>query len=105
MSKLVRISGLFLALIFSVSATAWQAGTASIDQIWTWQTGSNGSDKIYFKLSDGEMCFIEDSESILYSLILSLNATGKTVNYHCWDDEVTTQGIAGHKVHRLVSNK
>lgn len=104
------ISLIIFTLLLASNANAWVTGKATVDEIWAWETGGNGSDKVYFKLvnssGDGSVvCYISDKEDVLYALVLSLHATRKEADYHCWDKTENTQGIVGHKLHRIISNK
>lgn len=100
MKKSVVIIGLLLGLTLSASANAWVINeNATVDQVWEWQDDY----PIYFKLSSGTMCYVPAAEKNLYSLILSLFATGKQATFHCWDAEETTLGVTGHRIHRVVA--
>jgi hypothetical protein len=99
-----KIKSLLLALgvAFSFSANAWVISTdATVDQVWEWQDSA----PVYFRLSSGSMCYVPNEEKSVYSLILSLWATGKKATFHCWDTEENTQGILGHRIHRVVATR
>jgi hypothetical protein len=102
MSKFIITMAFLAGLALSSPASAWVISeNATVDQIWGWQDDN----PVYFKLSDGTMCYVPSTEKNLYSLILSLFATGKKATFHCWDSEETVAGVSGHRTHRVIATR
>ncbi|MCG9735319.1 hypothetical protein L1D51_15085 [Pseudoalteromonas shioyasakiensis] len=91
-----------LLMIIPTKVFAWvESKNATVDKIIQWQDDA----PTYFILSSGAVCFIPADEKSMYTLILSLKATGKKAQFHCWDDEKVTQGISGHRIHRVIADR
>lgn len=100
MSKVYAALSLSAGLLFSAPVHAWVLSeNVSITEIMEWQ--DNGP--IYFKLSNGVMCYAPATEKNLYSLILSMHVTGKILTVHCHDTSEAYGGIQGRRVHRILS--
>ena len=92
----------FLCMTLSLTSHAWVTGeNVTVDQIIEWQDNL----PIFFKLSNGTMCYIPSDEKNMYSLILSLMVSGKTATFHCHVAEDVTQGWSGHRLHRVIANR
>ena len=100
MNRYTVAFSLMMALIFSAPTYAWvYSENVSIVEITEWQDGA----PIYFKLSNGTMCYVPAAEKNMYSLILSLYISGKRAHIHCTDAVETYGGVPGNRVHRVVS--
>lgn len=91
-----------LGLTFSMSI---QAGVyldnVSIVEIIQWQDDS----PVYIKSSTGVWCYLPAVEKNLYSLLLSVFATGKKVKMVCNDSLESYGGVPGHRIHRVIASQ
>lgn len=91
---------LSLIALLSSTAFAWTPSgeKVTVDLIYEWQDNN----VIIFKTSLGHYCYIPADEKNMYSLVLSLMATGKQASIHCHDSEENYGGILAHRVHRII---
>ncbi len=93
----------FALSFVSVASYAWipNGDVVNIDEIIQW----NDEGPIYFKLSNGYMCYVPAAEKNNYSLVLALYISGKKAAIHCHDSEETSGGLKGHRLHRIIAVK
>ena len=97
---MVKVLCLLLLLLPSaVSAWTPSGEKVTVDLIYEWQDNN----VILFKTSLGHICYIPANEKSMYSLVLSLMATGKQASIHCHDTEESHGGIMAHRVHRVIA--
>ena len=83
-----------------INANAWVVSSdATIEKIIQW----HDNQQVYFNTSTGNMCYIPSNEDKFYSLLLAMWASGKKGEFHCFDATTTTQGIVGHRLHRIIT--
>lgn len=98
--RIIVTLSFLLGIVLSTPSHAWvYSGNVSVVEITQWQ----GDTPIYFKLSNGTMCYVTPLEKTMYSLMLSLYATGKKAHIHCHDTADTYGGIPGYRIHRVIS--
>ena len=98
--KVIKILFLLLSLLPSIALSWTPSGEkVTIDLIYEWQDNN----VILFKTSLGHICYIPENEKNMYSLVLSLMATGKKASIHCHDTEESYGGIMAHRVHRIIA--
>ena len=95
-----KLLSVLLLLLVTVNAHAWvYSDRVTITQVILWQDNA----PVYFKLSNGVLCYLPAGESNLYSLVLTLHTTGKMISIHCHDGTENYGGYNGHRVHRLIA--
>lgn len=100
MNRFIAMAALVAGTFIATPSYAWISGeNVSVVEITEWQDSA----PIYFKLSNGTMCYIPANEKNMYSLILSIHVSGKRAHVHCADAVDTYGGVPGHRVHRVVS--
>ncbi len=100
------MKGILIGLIFiclsgmSLSANAWVYGeNLTIVEVTEWQSDGD----VVFKLSSGTTCWIPGTEKKMYSLVLSMFATGIKGHFHCHDAEESIVGVPAHRFHKVVA--
>lgn len=88
-------------MVFSMNSFAWipSGETVTIDRIIEWEANR----EVVFKTSLGHYCYIPSDEKNMYSLVLSLMASGKSASIHCHDGVVNIGGYNAHRVHRVIA--
>ena len=100
MKKTVGILFCMFLSMFTLPANAWvYSESVTVVHIIEWQDDA----PVYLRLSNGTTCFVPALEKNMYSLLLSMFATGKKAHIHCHDIEETYRGISGYRVHRVIS--
>lgn len=101
--KLQVIINSILVIGVPTNSFAWtpSGGIVTIDQIIEWESNQD----VVFKTSEGHYCYIPSDEKNMYSLVLSLMASGKTASIHCHDLTVNIGGFNAHRVHRVIANR
>lgn len=94
-----------LALLFIATPSfAWvTADNQSITAIIAWENAETGP--MHFQFSNGTWCYIPAGQKTLQSLVLTLYASGKKAEFHCYDDADSSGGgsvPAAHKLHRII---
>lgn len=98
---------IFFACFFYKSANAWiPAGEVStVVEVITW--AESVSNVMAFKLSSGIFCYVDKSQTPLFSEItaqlMTAYASGKKVEVHCHDATTNIAGYNAHRLHRLIS--
>lgn len=94
---------IFFFLICPALVYAWTPNgeEVTVDKIVQWE----GDGQIMFLTSLGVWCYVPPQEKNMYSLVLSLYATGNTASIHCHDDVTSVGGYEAHRVHRVIGNR
>jgi len=74
-----------------------------ISTVIMWENAE--TNPLYFKTSSNLWCYVPAGEKNLYSLVLTLYASGKLADIHCYDSAESLMGgvEAGHKLHRILA--
>jgi len=100
MIRKIFVAGLFL--FFSSNSFAWvESVNITVSQMVMWESSTKYS---VFRLSNGTNCHVPlggEDDKELYSFMLSLYMTGKTLNLHCYDAEENIGGYTSHRIHRV----
>jgi hypothetical protein len=107
MKTLLKLYLCFLMLLVTSPSFAWVAGNGlRITTVTSWEGTDNGG-VLYFGTSGGFTCWIQASQKTLYSMILTLYATGKPAEIYCYDavDEIVGGVPGAHKLHRLQAQE
>jgi hypothetical protein len=100
MNRFIAMVSLVAGLAITAPTYAWvYSPNVSVIEITEWQDGA----PVYFKLSNGTMCYVPAAEKNMYSLILSMYVSGKRAHIHCADSSDIYGGMAAYRVHRVVS--
>ena len=101
MLRYITTAAVIGMLAYSGNAYAWvQSDGVTVSNIIEWQDDA----PVYFTLSNGTVCYVPNTEKNLYSLVLSIYASGKSANIHCHDSVETYGGVEGHRLHRIIAN-
>ncbi|ASU24199.1 hypothetical protein CCZ37_17150 [Vibrio qinghaiensis] len=95
---------LILSALLSTNTMAWTFGqNVTITAVTLWE--GSGINPLYFKRSDNVWCYVSADEKNVHSLILTLYASGKTADIHCYDQAENKMGgiEAAHKMHRIIA--
>lgn len=92
-----------LGIMIANNSFAWSyAGDTKITAVTLWEDSS--TNPLYFKRADNVWCYVAATEKNLHSLILTLYASGKSADIHCYDLAETPMGFEpAHKLHRIVA--
>ena len=94
---------ILLAILMPAYSYAWNyGGELTITSVTMWENSE--VNPLYFKRSDDVWCYVPASEKLLHSLILTLYASGKTAEIHCYDlEESPLTFYPAHKLHRIIA--
>ncbi len=97
------IFGTLLTVVSGVTHAWIAAEDATISAVIMWESAE--INPLYFKRSDNVWCYIPAGQKNLHSLVLTLYASGKRADIHCYDLAETKMGgvEAGHKLHRILA--
>lgn len=104
-TKIINKLGVLITLLAIPGIShSWVSGSdLRISSIVMWE--SSEVHPLYFKASNDMWCYVPAGEKNLHSLILTLYASGKASDIHCYDlAEEKMGGVpAGHKLHRIIT--
>jgi hypothetical protein len=95
-----RIIAFFIFMLVSTSSHAWvfSGGNITIKELVQWE----GSSYVLIILSNNNICHAPLADKELYTLILAMYMSGKTLTTYCHDSAETINGyLNSHKLHRL----
>lgn len=99
LKKLIFLTILFMPLV----SNAWMYNTnAKIKEFVQWES-EEGTGYAVLMLNDVNetICHVPLSQKELYSLVLSLYASGRTFHIHCYDEVQNIGGYESRRVHRI----
>ncbi|MGI0116198.1 hypothetical protein [Zooshikella sp. RANM57] len=97
---------IFLIILLSspLICKAWTFGNnVTITNVILWEDDNHNP--LYFKRSDNVMCYVPADQKSIRSLILTVYASGRRADIHCYDNaEAIMGGIeSAHKLHRIIA--
>lgn len=106
MNKILKVLVLLSLLSVANTTFAWNSTPdAKIVAVVVWE-GAEVTNPLYFQRSDNVWCYIPAGEKTLQSLILTLYASGKTAEIHCYDladGKMVDLTNPAHKLHRIIA--
>ncbi len=97
---------LVLLLFLSTPSFAWvSASNVKITKLIAWENLDDDG-PLHFEMSDGRWCYVPSGKKTLNSLVFTLYAAGRNIEYHCHDAADSSSGgsvPAAHKLHRIIS--
>lgn len=97
------ILGALLSILVGVTdvrADDWKFfGSAKVLSIAQWQDSS----PIYIQLAPDTWCYVPATEKNMIALIMSLQATGRSADFHCHATPEVFGGMTGYRLHRVIT--
>lgn len=100
MQKKIVLTIFILFMSLAVHAQEWKFFQgAKILSIVQWE----GNNSVLIEVAPNIYCSVDPQDKANIALVMTLYSSGRKADFHCFPAAVTTGGIEGYPVHRIVA--